>query len=552
PLENRSAFNGTLAELETRSQRSADDMLYTWWNGGIGILTMAPNQEYLIMGCADALLAATALSRLPEATTTPSGQGLMVSWSSDSLLIHLFSPFTDTRHTAAVILDNIVVFAENTTHLNLFLSSQGIDSGHPLYLAMHRGDAHIAYQKSPKSSIEYPASLWFENEIVLGHGSIQNELFFASYTASNVSANKASDTAENWQFALTEAALAGPFAIPDHKTGGYYLLVQDASYALIAVNKAGESMWKVPLKSPISGQPQAVDLYRNGKYQVAFATKEGIHCIDLNGNYVKGYPVTGNALTTSELLVADYDNNRQYRLIAGQEGGQLVNVRNEGEKTPGWIASNQKSAIHHLDHIRSGNKDYLFVSDAEGKIVLLARDGSTRFETKSRMLSPATNLNFRMTGDITSSSVIALDTAGQVVESVFGKAGSLINESIPPGAIALKIADLDNDRLQEFITVRSGLLEVYRADGSLFFNTPLPEGNQEAGIELFNVGNTLWIAVCLFNSDQTYFVDVHGTIKSGFPIKGGRGCTLRDLDKNGILDLIVLSSNGVLTSYPFN
>ena len=78
-------------------------------------------------------------------------------------------------------------------------------------------------------------------------------------------------------------------------------------------------LWSAPVSGPVLSDVFQIDLYRNGKIQYLFNTKEKLYLIDRNGNSVSGFPVVFDSPATNGVNVFDYDNNRKYRYFIAFE-----------------------------------------------------------------------------------------------------------------------------------------------------------------------------------------------------------------------------------------
>jgi outer membrane protein assembly factor BamB len=543
---NKAGFNRLLADLETKYNTSADEMLYVWWNAGIGSFSLNKS-EFTIVGTADPLLAASAFMKLPNAQSTSSNVGLIVTWDECELLNHLLSPFVKQEFKAALINEEIVLLASSASELSVAAALPILNSEHVLTRALEKNEHYVLYNENndDESNLLWP---WFKVQKVCVSGKSTNGHFFTSIQSGGEVHTAETATQVAWEYVLPNEATQSPTLIPDHRNGGYYVLVQDNQNVLHAISQKGSLLWTKEIGEPIIGKITPIDLYKNGKWQFAFTTKKEIHCIDIQGRNVKGYPVSSNQTITSPLFVADYDANRNYRLLAGCANGTIINIQGEGIKTAGWQHASANGAVVLMEHLKVGNKDYLFAASDKGLCYLLKRDGTPRMKTSATIAVPFECPNFRLTGDISSSSILYLDSLGQVYESVFGKEGSIPNESILIGADELALTDLDNDRLQEFVIGRPNAIECYRTDGSLLFTHPL-NGAECDNLALYQFDNRQHIGFSIPSNDEINLIDQNGKQRAGFPQKGGFGFTIRDINQDNQLELISISGKKVILCY---
>ena len=123
----------------------------------------------------------------------------------------------------------------------------------------------------------------------------------------------------------------------NHTTQENEITFQDNSNSLYLISSTGNLIWKKKLSEPIKSKIYTVDIFRNGKLQLLFNTKNHIHLIDRNGNYVQGYPLKTPNSITSNITLLDYDNNKDYRIFIACADKKIYNFSLYGIKTEGFI-----------------------------------------------------------------------------------------------------------------------------------------------------------------------------------------------------------------------
>lgn len=202
--------------------------------------------------------------------------------------------------------------------------------------------------------------------------------------------------------------------VRNHRTGKRMTIrLEDGR---VKAYEGGNAIWSIPLEGDLLGTAHEVDLYANGKYQTAFATTRGVHLIDVLGREVQGFPLKPSQGVTAWLLT-DYDRNRKYRFLVATGDGQLLNYREEGERTSGWKFEPGGAPIAYLAHLRVGARDYLYAGQTDAQVRLLSRTGSDRATTSVQVPgAPA----FRLSSTIAESTVLYVDAEGWVEERTFG------------------------------------------------------------------------------------------------------------------------------------
>lgn len=179
---------------------------------------------------------------------------------------------------------------------------------------------------------------------------------------------------------LNENILGSPQFFSNHRTKGKDVIAQDLKGTLHLFSINGKKLWSKKLDNEILGEIKEVDLLRNGKKQLAFATKNALHILDRNGKPVAPFPLTFKDDITQPLAVFDYDNNRKYRFIVTQ-GSSLFMYDSKGKSVKGFTFKKTKTPlVFPPEHIRIGNKDFIILAEENGKATFLSRTGKERIK----------------------------------------------------------------------------------------------------------------------------------------------------------------------------
>nr|MCH9659656.1 hypothetical protein [Bacteroidota bacterium] len=177
---------------------------------------------------------------------------------------------------------------------------------------------------------------------------------------------------------LESPVLRGPQFFTNHRTKGKDIVVQDSNLNLYLLSSSGKVLWKKQLKYPILGEIQEIDILKNGKKQLAFATEKSLFILDRNGNPVGPFPKKFNNKITQPLSVFDYDNKRNYRFVVTQ-GKKVFMYDSKGKIVNGFTFKKAESKIVHAPrHIRMRTKDYIVIPEENGTLNLLSRTGKER------------------------------------------------------------------------------------------------------------------------------------------------------------------------------
>ena len=138
----------------------------------------------------------------------------------------------------------------------------------------------------------------------------------------------------------------------------------------------GKLLWEKEIAGSVLGKIKEIDIYKNNKKQLLFATEKAIYCFDINGNSVAGFPIKTKGITQGVQLF-DYDKNKTYR-IAVTKGKELVLYNAKGKHLNGFKFKAKRKINSLPQHFRSFDKDYIVLTTKDGHLHILNRRGQPR------------------------------------------------------------------------------------------------------------------------------------------------------------------------------
>lgn len=178
---------------------------------------------------------------------------------------------------------------------------------------------------------------------------------------------------------LDDIPLVNPLAITDHRNGEVKIVIADQSDFLYLLNSKGNLEWKLEVRERPLSELHYIDLYKNGRQQCLFFSRNMIHLVQIDGKYVSGFPVRLNQPFHSHLSVFDYENNGNYRLIYRGVNDKLFNVGLTGNPVSGWTNPAISSLSHPVKWFKTGGADFLVSRDSSGVVNFYDRRGKERF-----------------------------------------------------------------------------------------------------------------------------------------------------------------------------
>ena len=323
---------------------------------------------------------------------------------------------------------------------------------------------------------------------------------------------------------------SSPQWLKNHRTKEKDIVAQDQNNMLYLFSNTGKLFWKKQLSSKIQGEIQQVDLYKNGRLQMAFRTAERFYILDRNGKVVAPFNIkTKTTAPIQPLAVFDYDQRRDYRFVLAQ-GKTMEMLDGKGRKVKGFNFKQAKSPIVTTPkHIRIDSKDYIAVKEQNGTLHLLNRTGKSRVNIKESIaLSDQAIHAYLKTFTTTdqAGNLIQIDTRGNVVKSDLGleKGHSIATTT------------------KSLVTLSSNILTIKGIP------VTLPYGQYTAP-KIFYLNNILYISVTDKEAEKVYLYLSDGSPVTGFPVYGNSAIDLVNADKDKALEFIVQSESKDLLIY---
>lgn len=210
-----------------------------------------------------------------------------------------------------------------------------------------------------------------------------------------------------------------PYIVRNHNNNNFEILVQDSSNILYLVSKEGEILWGDSLKQPISTSIHQIDFYKNKKLQYLFATKDQLHLLDRNGDYVENYPINLNGGVEVQFLsVIDYDNSKRYRFMIVDKSGDLYLYDKNGKNLEGWTPRtlDESLAIPGF-HIRVRGGDCMITIQENGILNVMNRRGQMYPGFPLDLKIPKVSDVFLSIGnDFSSTKLTTISEEGELIE----------------------------------------------------------------------------------------------------------------------------------------
>ncbi|HZW62547.1 MAG TPA: DUF3352 domain-containing protein [Flavobacteriaceae bacterium] len=525
--------------IETDSVRTNTTLFDTATE--IGIIYAGENQAF-VLNSLDATTASEFLSG--KQTETETYRDVPVYTFDDaSLFIDLFYPFvTSSNFSTYAILDDFIVFSTSVAFLQNCIAAYQNNTTYANGYAYQ----DIAAQLSNTSSLLYVINNEKLNQLIdtekpLALNSYKSTAFQCTYDTNfahlSVALKKSKAkfntyaVTEDFNIKLDADLLNTPHFVTNHLNREQDIVVQDIENNLYLISNEGEIFWKKKLDGAIIGNVSQVDMYKNGRLQLAFATTNKVYVLDRNGKEVAPFPLTFKETITQPLAVFDYDNNRNYRLMITQ-GSKVLLYNLKGKIVPGFnFASAGTEITTQPQHFKIGTKDYIVLKTKE-KLFILDRRGYTRVQPKKQFnytSQPVYIHNNKFTTTSLEGDLIAVDSQGNVTTQKHN-----LNEQHRMVATA-----------KTLVTLTDNLLRIKDKTVELDFGI-------YTAPEIFYINDKIYVTVTDLQTHKVYLFDSQAKPIPNFPVYGNSKIDMLNADKDKALEFVTKSTNNEVLLYEIN
>jgi len=279
-----------------------------------------------------------------------------------------------------------------------------------------------------------------------------------------------------------------------------------------------------------------------------FSTKNYLHLIDRNGNYVDKYPVKLKSPSTAGMSLFDYAKNLDYRIFIPCSDNKVYLYEKSGKINTGWKFGKTESVVKHpVQHFLADGKDYIVFNDSL-QVYILNRRGETRVKlsepvaiSKNNTLYLEKKGNFRMVSTNTNGEVVYIYFSGTVDRK---QVIDLTTEHY------FDYKDVDGDYKKDLIFIDKNKLTVLSDDTKELFNYTFPEIINTSPIYFLFPGYEGKIGVTSTLTNEIYLFNDDGSLYNGFPLIGNTSFSISRLNAaDSYLYLLVGDESGFLLNY---
>ena len=340
---------------------------------------------------------------------------------------------------------------------------------------------------------------------------------------------KTDTTSPLFTIVLDNDVASDPQFVVNHRTNKKEIVVQDVENNLYLISTDGKVLWKKQLEAPIQGKIHQVDIYKNGRLQLAFNTSNQFIILDRNGREVLPFNMSFPGGNLNPLAVFDYEKNKNYRFVVTQ-GNKIFMYNSQGKIVTGFTYTEAKyPVIDAPKHIRIGQRDFLVFKLEDGSLKLLSRVGKERISVSDKIeFSNNEVYLYRNKFILTDKAGImhSIDTDGKL-----NKSSTRMNEDHGLDATTKTLVTLNENTLTIKGRNRDLELGVYLKP------------------KIFYIYDKIYVSTTDIQSGQVYLFDSANRPISNFPVFGNSSVDLADIDNDSRLELVTKDQSNSLIVY---
>ena len=258
------------------------------------------------------------------------------------------------------------------------------------------------------------------------------------------------------------------------------------------------------------------------------------------------YPVKLVTSATSPVVVLDYENNKDYRLLITLADNRIYNFDKQVKQVEGWNKFPAKVGVdQQIEYLVSNGKDYLFITDENGNVLCVNRKGDERLKLK-RQFKKARHSDFYINRTNSKGEFITTDVKGNLVYITSnGKISKTSFGDFTEDHFFL-YKDLSGNNVNDFIFLNKKKLIVFDRFKQVNYTYAFSHNITIQPIFFKGKGNRNFLAVVCAKEEKVYIFDKNGLVFTDLGIKGTSEFITGSLNNDDNTNLIIGSGNKVL------
>ncbi|MFP4605302.1 MAG: DUF3352 domain-containing protein [Bacteroidales bacterium] len=586
-------YNNTLEEIEKKFGFNAKETIYELLHEEVGLaflngnMSNASDNGFIIMKTKGKRFTENLLVELSRKACNQTNQRHQQNLQIDDEISYkvyrlpienlfgkifgsLFKGFSNNYFT---IIDNYVIFAESTEILQQFIYSNILNktlkndphynqfddflsdnSNFHFYSNLYRSPQLISNYLNTDLQQEVDKNLTHIRKFqafayqFLGNGDmIYNNVFLKFIPEIN------EEPKTIWECHLDTNIRTKPTFVTNHYTKEKEIFVQDEDNTIYLINKIGRVLWKKNLDEKINSEIYQIDFYENSKLQLLFSTKNKLHLIDRNGNYVEDYPKKLPSPATAGMSLFDYEDTKEYRIFVPCENRKVYNFNKEGDIIKGWQFENTDTRVTQpVQHFRVGTKDYIVFAD-QYRVYILNRRGETRVQPETQFKKSKNNIFILEENTDKKPKLVTTDSKGKIHYVYFsGKVESTsIDEFSENHWFDYK--DITGNGKKNIIFLDNNTLKVYKQNGEKLFTRNFDTKISGPPLYFEFSAREHKLGLVAREANEIYLINQDGKLYEGFPLQGNTPFSIGFLEQpKRNFNLIVGNKYSFMYNYSVN
>lgn len=323
-----------------------------------------------------------------------------------------------------------------------------------------------------------------------------------------------------------------PQFVTNHNNRRKEIIVQDQDNIVYLISASGKILWKKQLDATIQGKIQQVDIYKNGKLQLAFTTNNEFLILDRNGKEVAPFTMKFEGGNLNPLAVFDYDGKKDYRFLVTQ-GKKVFMYNNKGNIVKGFKYNTAEGSI--LDapqHFRIDKKDYIVFKLENGQLRILNRVGATRIPVKNTFSFTTNGLKLyqnKFTFTSKEGILYQIDTKGNLTQNNLN-----LTKDHGMDATSRTLAII-NDNI---LSIRDKKVELELG----VYSSPV----------IFYINDKIYVSVTDIQNQKIYLFDSQAKAIPNFPVYGNSIIDMGDMENDQKLEIVTKDQENSIKVYSIN
>jgi len=329
---------------------------------------------------------------------------------------------------------------------------------------------------------------------------------------------------------LDAELISAPQTLKNHITKAHDIAVQDVNNVLHLISNSGRVLWKKQLQGQILGRIEQMDLFKNGRLQLVFATSKRLYVLDRNGKNASNFPLKFDDVITQPLSVFDYDKRRNYRLLVTQ-GKNLLMYDAKGKSVSGFKYNSDSNITSQPKHFRIASKDYIVFSAGEN-LKILNRKGNIRINVKNKIRfseNPLFSYQNKFTTTNTLGQLIQVDVRGKLSKKTLNLTDKHHIETTSKTLVTMT---------ENKLKIKSRTIDLDYGD----YTAP----------RIFYLNDKIYVTTTDLQAKKVYLFNSQAKSIPHFPVFGTSSAELQELDKDSGLELITQSDDKTILVYKLN